>query len=50
MRELYNLRTDPHELNNLAADPSHADVIYKMAARLRGWQQRTDDRVPINVG
>ena len=50
MSELYNLRADPHVLNNLAADPSHADVVYKMAARLRRWQQRTDDQVPITVG
>jgi arylsulfatase A-like enzyme len=30
--ELYDLRTDPHELTNLAADPAHADLKRQMIA------------------
>ena len=48
--ELYNLRADPHEMNNLADDPSYSDVVYRMAAKLRDWGQRTADHVPITVG
>ena len=48
--ELYNLREDPHEMTNLVDDPAYADVVYRMAARLREWQQRTGDDVPITVG
>ena len=47
--ELYNLRHDPHEMNNLADDPAHRDVIYQMAAKLRRWSERTGDEVPITV-
>jgi arylsulfatase A-like enzyme len=33
-RELYDLQTDPDQLNNLAGDPTYADLQAKMAARL----------------
>jgi N-acetylglucosamine-6-sulfatase len=36
--ELYHLRADPFELDNLAADPVYGDRIASMAARLRAWQ------------
>jgi choline-sulfatase len=34
--ELYDLATDPHELHNLAHDPSLQPVLEAMAARM--WQ------------
>jgi arylsulfatase A-like enzyme len=34
--ELYQLRTDPDQLNNLAADPNYASALKKHADRLRG--------------
>jgi len=34
-RELYDLASDPYELENLASDPAHATRIATMAARLR---------------
>lgn len=41
--ELYDLRTDPHELHNLAADPAMADVKQKLAAQLMEELQKTGD-------
>lgn len=34
-QELYDLRADPYELTNLAADPAYADVVERMLARDR---------------
>jgi iduronate 2-sulfatase len=33
--ELYNEKSDPHELNNLAIDPAYADVVREMKVLLR---------------
>jgi len=33
--ELFNLRDDPEELTNLAADPAHADTLARLDAALR---------------
>jgi N-sulfoglucosamine sulfohydrolase len=41
--ELYDLRTDPNELKNLAADPVHAKTLAGLRTRLREWQERTSD-------
>jgi arylsulfatase A-like enzyme len=41
--ELYDLKTDPWEVTNLAADPAQAARVRKLAAVLQGWSERTDD-------
>jgi uncharacterized sulfatase len=41
--ELYDLRADPWELNNLAADPKHAEVLAKLRADLDGWMKELGD-------
>ena len=41
--ELYDLRKDPHEMNNLAADPSRAELLEEMRQRLRGWMKEQGD-------
>ena len=41
--ELYDLKSDPDEVNNLAKNPEHAEVLEKMKAQLKGWQQETKD-------
>jgi arylsulfatase A-like enzyme len=47
-RELYDLRTDPAETNNLLAgdDPDADAVAADLAVRLHDWRQRTGDVIP----
>jgi arylsulfatase A-like enzyme len=41
--ELYDLREDPHETENLADDPAYADVLDRLRGALENWIDRTDD-------
>ncbi|HUU28372.1 MAG TPA: sulfatase-like hydrolase/transferase [archaeon] len=41
--ELYDIRVDPHEINNLANDPEHQDVLQKMRKVLEDWMKETKD-------
>jgi N-sulfoglucosamine sulfohydrolase len=41
--ELYDLQDDPHEVKNLADDPSHKAKLDQMKARLVAFQKRTKD-------
>ena len=41
--ELFDLRTDPHELNNLADDPDHAEIRRDLEAELRRLQGEFKD-------
>lgn len=41
--ELYDLRTDPHEQENLAADPAYTDTLGDLRERLDEWQRATED-------
>jgi len=41
--ELYDLATDPGEIQNLAADPAHAGLLEKFVARLKELQKTTRD-------
>ncbi|MBD0020533.1 sulfatase-like hydrolase/transferase [Gordonia pseudamarae] len=45
-RELYDLRFDPHERNNLAGNPTYADIEAELAGRLAQWRSRTGDTLP----
>lgn len=40
--ELYDIRSDPHELKNLIRDPSHKQVVEKLNHRLFAALQATD--------
>jgi arylsulfatase A-like enzyme len=42
--ELYDLKADPHETRNLAADPSHRKTLDEMRGRLERWMEETNDR------
>ncbi|MHC4568324.1 MAG: sulfatase-like hydrolase/transferase [Planctomycetota bacterium] len=41
--ELYDLQADPWEMNNLAAEPQHAERLKQMRQRLYAWMLETRD-------
>ena len=41
---LFDLENDPHEINNLADDPTYNDQLIKMRAALDTWMAETNDR------
>jgi N-sulfoglucosamine sulfohydrolase len=41
--ELYDLRQDPSEVRNLAADPAHRDVLERMRAEMARFRSETHD-------
>ena len=45
--ELYDLVNDPWELENVAANPAHRDVMADMRLRLADWSIRTEDAKPV---
>jgi arylsulfatase A-like enzyme len=47
--ELYDLTADPHELDNLFANPCHVARRSDLAQRILAWQQETDDVAPVAV-
>ncbi len=42
--EMYDLIADPHELNNIAADPTYTGQRTKLAQRADAWWQNTNGR------
>jgi len=48
--ELYDTQQDPYEMNNLAADPTYADVIARLSTELSRWMaQQGDEGVPTEM-
>ena len=45
--ELYDLNSDPAELRNLGGEASQKDRISRMGEKIRAWQQRQGDSVPL---
>ncbi|WP_414661630.1 sulfatase family protein [Horticoccus sp. 23ND18S-11] len=41
--ELYDLRRDPEQLKNIAADPAYAEALRQQRARVDGWMKATAD-------
>jgi hypothetical protein len=41
--ELYDLKDDPHEINNLADDPTHAEVKATLLAEINRWRKEMKD-------
>jgi len=41
--ELYDVQNDPYEVNNLADDAKYADVLERLKADLKQFQNETDD-------
>ncbi len=42
--ELYDTKTDPYELNNIAKDPANASVLSKLRTELTKWMEQMDDK------
>src|SRR5262249_46310530 len=47
--QLFDLRNDPFETRNLAADPAQAKRIAQMTARLQQHQRRLGDKLPLRI-
>ena len=43
VEELYDCEADPHEINNLAADPAHAHTLQRLRAAHQSWVVDTKD-------
>jgi arylsulfatase A-like enzyme len=41
--ELYDLTADPHELNNLASEPTNAERLAQMRAKIAAWMKDQND-------
>lgn len=41
--ELYNLKTDPDEIDNLATNPKYADKLKELQEKVKAFQKRTSD-------
>jgi choline-sulfatase len=42
MAELYDLRTDPQEMNNLALAPGHAKTVARLQEKLFAWYRPSE--------
>jgi arylsulfatase A-like enzyme len=47
--QLFDLQTDPDEMQNLANDPAHAERVAQMLSRLTKLQQHFADDLPLTV-
>ena len=47
--QLFDLREDPSELQNLADDPDYSERVARMLGDLRKWQSQVGDTAPITV-
>jgi arylsulfatase A-like enzyme len=47
--EIFDLKTDPHETQNLAADKAHAAEIKRLTSLLKDWQKKVHDTQPLTV-
>jgi len=47
--QLFDLRRDPYELNNLAEDPAHGKTTEEMMNLLLEWQKQIDDLLPLTA-
>lgn len=48
-RELFDLKTDPGETRDLAADPAHAAEVGRLTALMKEWQAKVGDAQPLSV-
>jgi len=48
-RLLFDLKNDPHEMNNLAEDTEHQEALSKMTALMESWRDNLKDPNPMSV-
>jgi N-sulfoglucosamine sulfohydrolase len=46
--ELYDVRADPHQIDDIAADPAHRATLEKVRKAVVDWMSRIDDQGLIN--
>jgi hypothetical protein len=44
--ELYDVKRDPHQLENLAGKPEYANLLAEMRGAYEAWAKETNDTVP----
>jgi arylsulfatase A-like enzyme len=47
--QLFDLKNDPYEMNDLAAEPAQGGRVIKLMAQLKEWQQQLGDTAPLSV-
>ncbi|MFO0810274.1 MAG: sulfatase-like hydrolase/transferase [Gemmataceae bacterium] len=48
-RQLFDLKADPDERHDLAADPAHAAEIERLIGLMKTWQAKVGDKQPLTV-
>lgn len=48
--ELYDMQSDPHELNNLANHHGYKHILRRMKERMVNWLRRTNDSIVTDGG
>jgi uncharacterized sulfatase len=48
--ELYDMKKDPDQMNNVASDPSYADTVKKLRTRLMNYLRETNDPRLVDDG
>ena len=46
--ELYDLKADPHEINNLAGNPEYEKELNRLIAALEDWCEQVGDRADVS--
>jgi len=47
--QLFDLKSDPHELRDLSSDPSQKDRIARLTHLMEQWQKELGDRTPLSA-
>lgn len=47
--QLFDLKTDPDEMKNLADDAKHADQVKRLMGLMKNWQKKLKDKAPLSV-
>ena len=48
MPELYNLRTDPQEMKNVALSPDHSETVAQLKEKLFAWYKPPEMNLPAS--